>query len=352
MVEIFRYVLAAMVAQTHLWSSETDWTGQIAVFAFYTLSGYLMVRVINERYGFTARGRAIFLLNRVLRIWPAYLVLMGMTLIALRFLPLTSVFSLIRTPATPAEIITNLLLLGQATFDFRQWIPMAKPLVTSWSLSVEMASFVLLALYFGRSASRIWLYAAIGVAAMIISTGWCMLSRDPIYGPYCFQNRYGVVQAGFVPFACGGLFYFHRQAISGWIQRHSLVAIGMLVVAFLAQFLDRRLAFTVGTYIGIPLTWVMLSCAPQKRVSRLEDFFGRASYHLFLGHMPMAAVLVTGLFFRAGSLPTFGVTVLAMLALSGLLVPMEWRINALRQRMVGRATHPASGRFAELLTKL
>ena len=216
-----------------------------------------MVRVLNERYGFTVRGKAVFLLNRVLRIWPAYLVLLGLTLVALRFLPLTSVFSLIRMPATLAEIFTNLLLLGQVTFDFRQWIPMAKPLVTSWSLSVDMASYVLLALYFGWSAGRMWLYAGIGVAALVI---------------------------------CG-------RRLLCWPS------------LFWPSSLTRVCRSPSGPRSAFRSHGVMLSCAPQKRVYRLEDFVGRASYHLFLGHMPLAAVLVTGLHFWAGSPTTFGVTV-------------------------------------------
>jgi peptidoglycan/LPS O-acetylase OafA/YrhL len=46
MIEISRYILAAMVAQTHLWPLGVAWTGTIAVFAFYTLSGYLITRVL------------------------------------------------------------------------------------------------------------------------------------------------------------------------------------------------------------------------------------------------------------------------------------------------------------------
>jgi peptidoglycan/LPS O-acetylase OafA/YrhL len=92
MIEISRYILATMVAQTHLWPLGAAWTGNIAVFAFYTLSGYLMTRVLNERYGFSARGTVAFLLNRVLRLWPAYLAILGLTLIALSFLPLSSFF--------------------------------------------------------------------------------------------------------------------------------------------------------------------------------------------------------------------------------------------------------------------
>jgi hypothetical protein len=63
MIEISRYILATMVAQTRLWPLGAAWTGNIAVFAFYTLSGYLMTRVLNERYGFSARGTVAFLLN-------------------------------------------------------------------------------------------------------------------------------------------------------------------------------------------------------------------------------------------------------------------------------------------------
>lgn len=60
MIEVSRYVLAVIVAQTHLWPKGQEWTGQIAVFAFYTLSGYLITRVLNVRYGFTWNGTRRF----------------------------------------------------------------------------------------------------------------------------------------------------------------------------------------------------------------------------------------------------------------------------------------------------
>jgi len=92
MIEVSRYILALVVTLTHLQPLGVGRPGSIAVFAFYTLSGYLMTRVLNERYGFTARGTAAFLLNRVLRLWPAYFAILGLTLIALWFLPLQNFF--------------------------------------------------------------------------------------------------------------------------------------------------------------------------------------------------------------------------------------------------------------------
>jgi peptidoglycan/LPS O-acetylase OafA/YrhL len=367
MIEIARYILAAIVAQTHLWSLGMEWTGEISVFAFYTLSGYLMTRVLNERYGFTMRGIGAFLLNRVLRLWPAYLVIMGLALIALRFLPLDNFFQLIRMPISPLEIITNLTVLGQVGFDYVQWLPLAKPLVTSWSLSIEIVSYLLLALYFAKSPSRLWAFAVLGVIAMAISTAWCATSPDPgAYGPYCFQNRYGVVQAGFIPFAFGGLYYFHRDPIADWIVRYrgrsvcllggalvtilatepAMAVIGpMIGIPALATFSSARLTATIAPFVGIPLTWMLLSSAQDVRATSAQDFFGRASYHLFIAHMPIAAVLATGLHVPTRSISIYLATLAAALGVSVVLVPMERRINSVRQRV--RLSAPTCSRPEE-----
>jgi peptidoglycan/LPS O-acetylase OafA/YrhL len=338
MIEISRYVLAAIVAQTHLWSWGTDWTGQIAVFVFYTLSGYLMTRVLNERYGFTMRGTAAFALNRVLRLWPAYLALMALALVALRFLPLQIFSFVIRTPRTPTEIITNLTVLGQVSFDYLDWLPMAKPLVTSWSLSIEVCCYLLLALYFARSPARLWLFATLGMIVMTVSTAWCAVSPNPgAYGPYCFQNRYGVVQAGFVPFAFGGLYYFRRTAIAGWLSRYRVLFIVCVLGTIAAIAASELISVTLSPFIGIPLTFMLLARAKDVPATPIQDFLGRASYHLFIAHMPAAAVLATGLRFPANTLVIYVATVLLALGLSAFLVPMERRINDVRRQIASAA---------------
>ncbi len=312
--------------------------GQIAVFAFYTLSGYLITRVLNTRYGFTWRGTGAFALNRVLRLWPAYVTLMALALIAVRFLPLQNFFFLIRTPKSTAEIVTNAIVIGQVTFDFRQWLPLAKPLVTSWSLSIEVCCYLLLALYFARSSARLLLFAALGVLAMAVSTGWCAASADPsVYGAYCFQNRYGVIQAGFVPFALGGIYYFCQEPITAWIDKRSRVLVIALCCAIGAMFAGPWLSATVGPFLGIPLTFFLLTVAGDYRPTRRQDFFGRASYHLFIAHMPAAAILSTGLHVRTNSVSIYVATILMALSLSAVLVPMEWCLNGMRRRVVSMA---------------
>ena len=326
--------MAIIVVQTHLWSKGMDWMGQISVFAFYTLSGYLMTRVLNTRYGFSWGGTAAFFANRILRLWPAYLVLMALVLFALQFLPLQTFNQVIRIPASAIEIVTNALLLGQVTFDFLQWIPLAKPLVTSWSLSIEMCCYLLLAFYFARSPARLFVFFILGILAMAMSTGWCIASENPAaYGRYCFQNRYGVIQAGFIPFAMGGIYFFRQELLRDWISRHSRILWACLCGVTALMFAGPLLSATIAPFLGIPLTWLLLAAAQENRLGAVSNFFGRASYYLFISHMPIAAILVTGLHFKPYGRVLFFVTVLVSLGLSVGLVPMEWRIERLRGRI-------------------
>src|SRR5262249_4443449 len=151
--------------------------------------------------------------------------------------------------------------------------------VTSWSLSIELFSYLLLALYFARSSTLLWVFVAIGAVAMGISTWHCAVSAEPaVYGPYCVQNRYGVLQAGFIPFTMGGLFYFHQDTLSARIKAHWRVLIAILIGAHAAMFLGNALSVTIGPYLGIGVMFCLLSVCMGETASGTQDFFGRASY--------------------------------------------------------------------------
>ena len=169
---------------------------------------------------------------------------------------------------------------------------------------------------------------------MAISTWYCAVGPDPAaYGPYCSQNRYGVLQAGFIPFAMGGLFYFHRRALRAWIKTNWLALIVLLIAGHAAMFFSTALTATIGPYLGIGVMFCLLAVWKEETATRTQDFFGRASYHLFIGHMPIAAVLVTGLGLRAESIFVFLATSVVALGLSTGLVPIEHSINLVRQRI-------------------
>ena len=332
MLEITQFVLAAIVAQTHLVPLRDQWLGQQAVFAFYTLSGYLMTRVLHTRYGFSPAGTRAFMLNRVLRLWPAYLIVLGLTLIASLEFPLGAH----RVPHSVIDALTSLTIIGQTKFDFLAQSD-ALPVLTSWSLSIELVSYLMLALYFARSKKRLLLFAALGLIGIGISTIGCAVGPDPArYGPFCYQNRYGVVQAGFIPFAAGGLVYFYFDALSNWLTRNGIAVMAALIgLEALCVGFD-FIAVNFATFIGIGVMACIVLARANDPLTRTTDFFGRASYHLFISHMSIAPVLAALWIGRRSPVVViliFVLTVLLSLGLSALLVPLELKINEMRRRI-------------------
>lgn len=334
MIEIVRYALALVVAETHLWPIGINWTGWQAVFGFYALSGYLMTRVLHQRYGFTPSGTAAFLLNRVLRLWPAYLVVVFGTAAALLFLPLQGFFFSLKMPHGWLETATNLTILGQVGFDFPYLIPLPRLAVTSWSLSIEIFCYCLLALYFARTARRLVGLMVLGAVGISLSTLYAWLHPSPYYGDYLFQNRYGVLQAGFIPFGAGGLVHFYRPALKAWLTRRWIWLAAAVLGAEALVAWSLFASVTIGPFLGaVGMVALLAWHGAETRPSRAIDFVGRASYHLFIAHMSIGAVLVVGLGMPANSIGVFLVATVLALALSAALVPLEWRLNRMRGRV-------------------
>jgi len=304
----------------------------------YTLSGYLMTRVLHERYGFTPSGTAAFLINRVLRLWPAYLVVIAGTWLTLHFLPLDQFFFSLTAPHALLERVTAFTILGQVAFDFKYLIPLSRLSPTSWSLSIELCCYCLLAFYFAKTRARLFALAGLGIAGLALSTGYCWAMPSPYYGPYCFQNRYGVVQAGFIPFAAGGLTYLYRPGLRRFVLSYWKWGIAAVLAAEALVIANVFASVTLGPFLGvIAMTAILAWSGGDRRPSAAIDFIGRASYHLFIAHMSIAAILVLGFALVPNRFPVFALSVAIALALSGVLVPLEWRLDRVRRRISGGA---------------
>src|SRR5258708_39386186 len=119
----------------------------------------------------------------------------------------------------------------------------------------------------------------------------------------------------------------------GWISANWRALLGLLVGAHATMLLGNALSTPVAPYLGIGVMVCLLSIWNGRSGNNAQDFFGRASYHLFIGHMPIAAVLVTGLKLRQASVSVFLAAIVAALVLSALVVPMERNLNIIPQRI-------------------
>src|SRR6267142_1916861 len=330
MLEVVRFLLSAVVAEAHIWPLKIPWFAWEAVFAFYTLSGFLMTMTLHRKYGFTGPGLLAFCINRILRLWPAYLVILSITVAALYVAPLGEIYGLLRIPQTSGEWVANFTLIGLVGSDFSHMVSMPLTVPNSWSLSIEVVCCGLL-MYFGKTPRRLLALAALGATGVTYSTITC--GQEAFYGQYCFQNRYAVLQAGFIPFSIGGLVYFYQPAMRKLLGKYRIPAFATFGLAFLLSCVSAG-PLTIAPFIGsIVMAALLAAYFDPYKPGGVIDFIGRSSYHLFLSHWILAALLIKLSPLQPSTFPLFVATLMAGLLLSvGVLVPLErWIDRRIRQ---------------------
>jgi peptidoglycan/LPS O-acetylase OafA/YrhL len=179
---ILRFLLAFAVFNGHanLPLGFSIVAGSTAVHCFFVISGFYMAMVLNEKYIPAGASYADFISSRLLRLAPAYLVVVVLTVFAAVWMarngsvvlpPLEATRLLIQSsdgyPVLFANALSQLSLVGQDLFYFAGWTresglhfvadfqtephPLNRLLLVppAWSLSVELY-FYLLAPYLVR----------------------------------------------------------------------------------------------------------------------------------------------------------------------------------------------------------
>ena len=177
--------------------------GPLAVQCFFIISGFYMGLVLNERYAAAALNRA-FYINRALRIFGLYYAFLALHLVVFAVLAA-------RGDATPLEVwsdprlplaqkallaLINLSVIGQDavlwlrlgarglewTAQFRGDDPNAAfhfmIIPAAWSLSLELAFYIIAPFIVRRSAAVIagLLFASLAARALAAGAGW---AQDP-----------------------------------------------------------------------------------------------------------------------------------------------------------------------------
>jgi peptidoglycan/LPS O-acetylase OafA/YrhL len=293
----YRFLLALAVFQAHLWQSGCLWLGWDAVFSFYTLSGFLMTVVLHETYGFTWRGHAAFCLNRFLRVYPSfYFITLAILLHIWCIGPLTFPSATIM-PETIWEYIPWITIVGHAwiTYDYMENYWYHTLIFNAWSLSIEVVCYALLAFYFGRTQQRLWSLFLLGIITVSLSN--CFPTGLHPYENHRFQSHYGVIEAGFVPFASGGLLYFYRDALTTYVRRVGIGALAAVCVLHVVlNSFSEWYRYVFGLYCAVPINIVIIAKLYVWKSAgsweRVDDLLGRLTYPVFLGHWAVAAMLM------------------------------------------------------------
>jgi peptidoglycan/LPS O-acetylase OafA/YrhL len=286
-----RFILAITVTVAHLWA--TNMTGvSVAVFGFYCLSGFLMTKVIHETYGDSLKGKALFLLNRLIRIYPPYYLclLIGLWCIAAipdahtlnprlimpngwsQWLPQILIFGL-------NDINKNLNPVGMANLYPVRILPAA------WSLNIELMYYLWMCLAIGISVRRTiaWVALSVCISAYLL---WKQLPFD--YHYYTIYNPS-------ICFAAGASLY-HFRPFMGHVYKLGVWA--AIFVGGLLAYIPSVLGFSVYShpwylYVTIPIYMYVLFCLDDPwHASPREQMAADLSYPLFLLHVAGAALFL------------------------------------------------------------
>jgi peptidoglycan/LPS O-acetylase OafA/YrhL len=329
----YRYVLALMVASGHIQFQlfgRPNWLGLYAVFGFYTLSGYLMTRVLHETYGYHPRGFVAYLSNRALRIYPPYWVALGVSITMLCILPDApgKAAWLVYLPTSVEEYLRNFALIGMS----RGVRPALVPPV--WSLHVEIIFYILMGL--GVSSTRRFAFSWLAVS--VAWTAWAVWSAVP------FGDRYSTVLAGSVAFSAGACTYFCSAYRARWMW---IAVAAFLPHALVAPFLWGDV-YTEGFYASFLLVpFCILALAGWRAPAawaRWDRRLGDLSYPIFLLHTQCGYLAPRIAPFRVDSTLDLFLVALPLMHLAGILIdlgvvrPLERVRSRFRARAIeGRA---------------
>lgn len=340
---VLRLLLALSVALAHVGglAGSSMVGGRVAVEGFFLISGFYMGLILDRRYA--AVPYRVFIVNRILRIYPLYWIMLAATLaVALAAGRLIGAFGALQpyvvlpdlSIATRAWLIwTNGFLLGHESVLFMRLDLTARDLVLdplvpiseaatslmlvpqAWTLSLELV-FYLLAPFIVRLRTG-WLVATVAASLAVRCFVYVVLGLDR--DPWTYR-----VLPLEMAFFIAGVIAFRlmrdRRAHARWAARRSwpavLVAAAMwsLTVAF-----DRLpggefivWAYYVALFVSLPYLFTALGDDPRDR------FLGELSYPVYLSHVLIATVVASRIFEDPAGVPIR--TILGTLSFSAVLV--------------------------------
>lgn len=296
----WRFFLSFLVAISHLYGHMIHGPAAYAVWGFYVLSGYLMVFIINERYGDNWAGLRKYARNRFVRIYPLYWIAFLFGCITIFMLQSDALDLKKLNPEFyfPLDWRDGFV----ATLLFPMLPKSGLPVPVSSALAIEIGFYMLIAIFACQRRS-VW---AVFVVSILINLNMGIV-------PETFANRYATFLPSLVAFLAGSLVYHHR----GFLQKFRAPCLSMAVwCAHCAVWIKYgSWPWTYGLYVSVLLsTWVVISLESIKEAG-VAKLLGEMSYPVYLFHTTVAAWFLDWFGFGR-SFVFFAISFLATLALS------------------------------------
>lgn len=339
---ILRLWLAIIVVLTHCPSGllGKPLNGALAVSAFYVISGFYIQLIVTERYSGHAGWQWDFWASRLLRLFPAYWLVLGATAI---YIAVTGhylthpvrfhadVFQDGTWFAKAYYVLTNIFIVGQ---DVARWVTFDHGTLAlidtrpddwkrafssfmlvgqAWSIAVELSFYLVAPWLLKRSSVTLIAIAAASTALRLALLAKGLDGQD-------WWNAFFPVEIG--TFCIGALacrFYWARlhndevSPIPPW-----LAGAIILVVSMVYYLIDTGWSYAIFVVFIACVTPILFR---YTRNSRLDRFIGDLSYPVYIAHF-----LVIGLLGDVG-VSDYAIGAAAVTASIALAIPLALWID-------------------------
>ena len=330
---LLRFLLAIVVVLFH---NGTTYRGLMdahtAVKGFFIISGFYMALILDQKYGRSAAGIRAFAINRFLRLYPLYAVVLALTIgwyvVRLALLgdrtPRQAIFSMSEVLAgwqVWTIWLGNVSLLGLDFICAWDWVPgkgfaflqgTANPpiegavplgatvwVIQAWSISMEIL-FYLCAPFLARRKTLVLVLVIVASLGLDL---WLSLGLH--------RTTYFFAPAQLYLFATGMLLHrvYKRLRIAERISKKRAVGVvilsGALAITWIVPLVRPEippLLPLLGIALAIPVLFAL------SKDSAWDRGVGNLSYPIYLCHMLVGQVLAVG-FKRVSIDPTIAVVV-------------------------------------------
>lgn len=274
--------------------------GEIAVQAFYMISGYLMSFILVEKKSYPSL--AAFYANRALRLFPIYYVVLLLALsinvvgTAYTEPPFFETVGAIDIPAMIVLLLSNIFIIGQDvvmflayddglhfTRNFRESDPLlfrGLLIPQAWTLSLELAFYLIAPFVLPRPKLLISLFLTSALVKIyLISTGLGL--QDP------WSYRFFPSELSF--FLVGALVH---QGYNKYIKTSSLPAMRggpiLLVLVAASIFSYPLFSSELSKWVFLALVLCSLPALLQyQRENPIDNAIGELSYPVYICHMAL-----------------------------------------------------------------
>ncbi len=213
--------------------------GELAIDGFFLISGYLILKSF-----YSSSGLKSYLLKRILRIYPAFIVASLFCILVVA--PLSSGWSVIEHLGIKDWLI-SIGKMGILETPSVEGVKVGSLNGSMWSIWVEFVCYLSIPtlFYLGLHKRTLYLLTLFGVACIYLYT---QLTQKNMWLPYPIRLDFHHSTRLLTAFLVGGFFHIFKDKIS-WTKQYSLAALLLLMASLLSKNFAELGLFVFGGYL-------------------------------------------------------------------------------------------------------